>query len=165
MLCCVNYIECWDIQYLFVSGIDMVEQTFLWGILSIKAIYFFSKLKTRFCNNSKCWRECYWEEKVSQMQTTLSATVARTNCMLCMDFRKAPDKPIATTRIKYFISADFFFFTLTLLYLKGKGSDTRDLIAFKGSLTKQYLFRKVTANCRTCCGAKLLFAMLYPVCV
>lgn len=80
---------------------------------------------------------------MAQMQTSLSATVARINCMLCMDFRKAPDKPIATTHIKYPIFADFFFFktvSLVLLYLKGKGSDTRDLTAFKRSLTKQYLF-------------------------
>lgn len=44
------------------------------------------------------------------MQITLSATVAGINCLLCMDFRKAPDKPIATSHIKYPISADCFFF-------------------------------------------------------
>lgn len=69
-----------------------------------------------------------------QMQTTLSATLAGINCMLCMDFRKAPDKPIATSHIKYPISADFFFFhtlALVLLYLKGKGLDIRGLIAFR----------------------------------
>lgn len=104
------------------------------------------------------------------MQTTLSATVARINCMLCMDLRKAPDKPIATTHIKYPISADFFFFSfyvlaLMLLYLKGKGSGTRDLIAFKRSLAKQCLFGKVTADFIALCGAKLLFAVLYPVCM
>lgn len=71
-----------------------------------------------------------------QMQTTLSATVAGINCMHCMDFRKAPDKPIATSHIKYPISADFFFFffntlALVLLYLKGNGLDIGGLIAFK----------------------------------
>lgn len=69
------------------------------------------------------------------MQITLSATVAGINCMLCMDFRKAPDKPIAASHIKYPISADFFFFlntlALVLLYLKGKDLDIRGLIAFK----------------------------------
>lgn len=66
------------------------------------------------------------------MQTTLSATVAGINCMLCMDFMKAPDKPIATSHIEYPISADFFFtLALVILYLKGKSLDFRDLISFK----------------------------------
>lgn len=61
-----------------------------------------------------------------------------------MDFRKAPAKPAAATHVKYPISADFFFFltpALLLLYLKGRGSATRGLVAFKRSLTKEeYLF-------------------------
>jgi len=61
-----------------------------------------------------------------------------------MNFRKAPDKPTAATHIKYPISADFFLFFLNScsadFVLEGKGSDTGDLIAFKTSLTKQYVF-------------------------
>lgn len=109
MLCCVNYIECWDIQYLFVSGIDMVDNKLSFGAFFLLKQYTFflnSKLDSVIIQSVE---GNVIERKVSQMQTTLSATVARTNCMLCMDFRKAPDKPIATTRIKYFISADFFF--------------------------------------------------------
>lgn len=78
------------------------------------------------------------------IQTPQSAAIARINCVLCMNFRKAPDKPTAATHIKYPISADFFLFFLNScsadFVLEGKGSDTGDLIAFKRSLTKQYVF-------------------------
>lgn len=68
-----------------------------------------------------------------------------------MDFRKAPDKPIAASHIKYPISADFFFFlntlALVLLYLKGKDLDIRGLIAFKDNWHNDiYLFGKVIAS-------------------
>lgn len=107
-LCCRKYILCWDRHYLSSSD-RYATMSFPLGNSFYESDRLSAKPITRFCNDSNCRRECCWKEKVHQMQITLSATVAGINCMLCMDFRKAPDKPIATNHIKYPISADFLF--------------------------------------------------------